>query len=48
MVFEDAARSVVDMPEPTDGHEWMQHEGNMVPLWFEGSGLPEILPAPMV
>ena len=31
------------MPEPTDGHGRMQHEDNMVPLWVEGSYLPEIL-----
>ena len=31
------------MPDPTDGHGWMQHENNIVPLWFEGSYLPEIL-----
>ena len=30
------------MPEPTDGHRRMQHEDNMVPLWFEGNYLPEI------
>ena len=35
------------MPKPTDGHGWTQHEGNMVPLWFKGSGLTELLPAPM-
>ena len=31
------------MLEPTDGHGWMQHEDNMVPLLFEGSYLLEIL-----
>ena len=42
-IWRRAATSVVDMPEPTDGHGWTHHEGNMVPLWFEGSCLPEIL-----
>ena len=31
------------MLEPTDGHGWMQHEDNMVPMWFEGSYLTEML-----
>ena len=37
------AATSVDIPEPTDGHARMQHEDNMVPLWVEGSYLPEIL-----
>ena len=31
------------MPEPTDGHGRMQHEDNILCLWFEGSYLPAIL-----
>ena len=30
------------MPEPTDAHGWMKHDGNMAPLWVEGSCLPKI------
>ena len=32
----------MEIPSATDGHGWMK-DGNMMPVWFEGDCLPNIL-----
>ena len=34
----------MEVPKPTDRHGWLtDSDGNMMPLWFEGECLPEVL-----
>ena len=34
---------IIEVPSATDGHGWTIIDGEMVPLWYEGNCLPQIL-----
>ena len=42
-IWRHANEPVIEVPSATDGHGWTITGGEMVPLWYEGNCLPQIL-----
>ena len=43
-IWRRAYTPVMEIPSATDGHGWMKDgDDNMMPVWFEGDRLPNIL-----
>lgn len=42
-IWRRASEPIIDVPNATDGHGWTYVCGEMVPLWYEGNCLPQIL-----
>ena len=34
---------IIEVPNATDGHGWTIIDGEMLPLWYKGNCLPQIL-----
>ena len=43
-IWRRADTHIMEVPKPTDRHGWLtDSDGKMMPLWFEGECLPEVL-----
>ena len=42
-IWRRANEPIIEVPDATDGHGWTYLDGEMVPLWYEGNCLPQIL-----
>ena len=42
-IWRRANEAIIEVPSATDGHGWTNEDGEMVPLWYEGNCLPQIL-----